>query len=262
MKNKTTKFLNEKNKDINSQKKSLLKDTPKISDDSLKIISFWIKESRKTKKMVTHSLDSKIIFKLANWLDRYPLNLKKQDYKEFKIYHIKRTIKIFRKLIDSEVIDIQKPFSIIDFLRGKMVYIKNKGPVFKEPEHYKLISDRKQLRQYLKYRGNPEYYKIANNRLKELYKILVLDEKRIRFTQKQEEQFSLASKRLVRYMIGNKKLNYLDSTNGANLDDFIRILISALRWHYKNKPIGVGHLCSNYTFTEILPKFINFNKPR
>lgn len=250
-------------RNIDFQKESLKKTQPKLSEDSLAIINFWIRESKKCKNMVTHSLDSKTIFKLGLWLDKYPLKVKNGSYKKYKVSHIKRSIKIFRKMINSGIIDLPKSFSIKDFLRGKSIYIKKEHRIiFKEPYYYKLIADRDRLRAYLRSRGNPEWYKIANKRLKDFYKQLVLDEKRIKFSKKQEEQFALASKRLIRYMIGNNKLDYLDYERGATLDDFIRVMISSLRWHYKKKSFGIGHLCSNYTFTEILPKYINFHKPR
>jgi hypothetical protein len=72
----------------------------------------------------------------------------------------------------------------------------------------------------------------------------------------------LAAKRLTRFFIGNRKLNYLDFKSGATIDDFIRALITSLKKHYKSYGFGIGHLCSNYTFNEILPKYINLNKPR
>jgi len=246
---------------ISAQKRSLENSLRKSSKEAEEIVDYWIRLSRKSKKMVTHSMDSKRILKMLFWIDRYRLNTTREHYQSFKVMKLKRSIKIFKKLLDANI--IEGKFSISDFLRGKAVYLKDERKiVYKDPYYFKIIHNRKKLKKYLARRGNPEWYRTATKRLQELYKLLVLDEKRVRFSPKQKDQFELAGRRLIRYMIGNNKLDYLNYKEGANLDDFIRVLISALRWHYRQKGFGIGHLCSNYTFTEILPKYINFHRPR
>lgn len=222
--------------------------------ESIETIKYWNKLVKINSYFTKHSFEGKGIKNLLTFLDKL-YDGKKKDYIPFKLMANKHCIKIYSRLILEGIIDppVKGKVNIINFFKGEYKSKIN---------YFKLISDRKKLEIFKKRRGNRKQYQIVKEKLMIAYKTFVLNEKRVRYSNIQKDQFHLAAKRLVRYMIGNKRLDYLDHKNGASIDDFIRVLITSLKKHYKNKGFGIGHLCSNYTFNEILPKYINLNKPK
>jgi hypothetical protein len=241
----------------NKKKKQVLKKSLTIGnhkEESFEIIKYWNRIAKINPYFTKHGFEGKGIKSILIFLDRI-FSIKKVDYLPFISGGIKHSLLIYSRLILDGIIDppMKGKVSIVSFFKGDFKTKIN---------YFKIIKDPEKLKSFKKKRGNSKQFLIVKKKLTEAYKEHVLGEKRVRFTKIQEDQLDLAAKRLTRFFIGNRKLNYLDFKSGATIDDFIRALITSLKKHYKNFGFGIGHLCSNYTFNEILPKYINLNKPR
>lgn len=249
-----------KNKRNLSAKKKILEKSlykEKHFKESIETVKYWNRFCKINPYFTRHGFNGVGIERMLTFFDRQ-YNVKRKFYREIKLKIFKRYIKTYSRLMLDGIIDPP--------LNGKKVGIRDffKGAYNSKINYFKIIKNEKKLEKFKRVRGNRRQYQIVEDKLKTAYKHYVLNNKRVRYTATQERQFKLASKRLVRYMIGERQLDFLDPKKGASIDDFIRILFTALRKYYKkfkDPTFGIGNLCSNYTFNEILPKYINFNKP-
>lgn len=89
------------------------------------------------------------------------------------------------------------------------------------------------------------------------YRRHVLADQGVAFGPRRELQFREASRQLVKFMKRGRLEKFLDK---VDYRDYVRCLLDALIDKYKKvTEIEVGHLCSDYTWNEVFPKFIAFN---
>ena len=224
-----------------------------VSNEAVELVKYW----NGMENTVTHSLHSKQVITAMKYLDRAYLH--KAENKPLVIKRIKNAIFLFNILVGDKVIEAGRfKFSLHEFLLG--------NPHRKPPttSYHKLLRNKKKLQHFLDLRGTITQYKNTEKRIKEIYAKSVLGlcphKLDFSFTKKQEEQFNMAARRLVRFMRDNTKLDFLDYQYGATVDDFVMTLISSLKEHYWKKfsqsKIEIGTLCSNYTYTVIFPQYI------
>ncbi len=92
---------------------------------------------------------------------------------------------------------------------------------------------------------------------KHRYRRHILADQGVSFSPRQESQFREASKRLREFMKKGRLEKFLDN---VSYGDYIRWLLEALIGKYKKvTEIEVGHLCSEYTWNDLFPKFIAYN---
>lgn len=128
----------------------------------------------------------------------------------------------------------------------------------KQPTYYQLITSGK-MEEHIKIDGTIKQRKYVASRIQWHYckHVLGADPNKHSISQKQGRDFAIAARKLLRYMYKNNKLDIIDYEEGAKLDDFIRTLIAAIRWNYRMKFFHIGCLCSEHTFTEVLPKYVH-----
>ena len=217
----------------------------KASPDTQKIINFWYSQKLTTKSRK----DTKTFKSAVTYLERRIKNYKTESGKQKFIKQAFDAISQYDKLLKEN--NLKKvPLSVF-FIPPNIRYCK-------VPNYFNLIIKNK-MEEYIKIEGTIKQRQFVAERLKWFYCKLVLgeDPNKHSFTQKQGRDFGIAARRLLKYMYKNKKLDFIDYEKGAKLDDFIRVLIKAIKWHYKRKVFYIAMLCSEYTFSEILPKFIH-----
>ena len=177
---------------------------------------------------------------------------------EKKVHSIKQAMYIYNDLLRTKTIQIRLPLSFF-FLGHKYTFEK----VYKQENvcFVTLMNNKKRLEKYLKkystFYDNDTQIDYTRKVLVQQYKKLVLgiDEKDlVRFTSKQSFQFDISTTKLLRFKNSNKTAHKMD------IEELVRTLITSVQKHFDDT-IHVGHLCSDYTYQQILPKYLHFNKP-
>lgn len=87
------------------------------------------------------------------------------------------------------------------------------------------------------------------------YRKHILADQGVSFGPRQESQFREASRQLVKFMKKGRLEKFIDGV--IDYKDYVRWLLDALIEKYRKvTEIEVGHLCSNYTWNDLFPKFI------
>ncbi len=130
---------------------------------------------------------------------------------------------------------------------------ERKGEIVEPPWFQKLILPGS----FAKYLRRQDPDPDVTEELKHRYRRHILADQGVSFSPRQESQFREASKRLREFMGKGRLEKFLDR---VDYRDYVRFLLEALIGKYKKvTEIEVGHLCSEYTWNDLFPKFIAYN---
>lgn len=215
----------------------------KASPDAVMIVKRWNKYNcgKQHKKF-----DTKLIKKTLYHL----------DHKVLPKYPLKRILKTMRDYaymldnpynfrISKKKIDIYSFFVISKFMRTNK---KKNGD--RLVSYFDRIIKSKDLQEFS---TRKDKYPNTTRRLKNFYRKHVLVEDNVDYTYKQEGQFIKGAAMLHSYMEKKRLEKFI---NNANINTYVRVLFQALSANWGND-LGVHNLCSKYTYSDTLPKFIS-----
>ncbi len=217
------------------------------SDEARSLVEDW----NELTTTPTHKKESKIVRRVLHMLDGKLL--KEHTPKE-----------IFRAMLDFSTMqkdagNYRVPTSkvnIDDFFIGNG-YLngvrERKGETVEPPWFQRLILPGS----FAKYLRREDPDPDVTEELKHRYRKHILVDQGVSFSPRQESQFREASKRLREFMGKGRLEKFLDK---VDYRDYVRFLLEALIGKYKKvTEIEVGHLCSEYTWNDLFPKFIAYN---
>ena len=219
----------------------------KTTSEVREIVDFWNTGIHTIHHLVSTRGVSDTVRLLESWMKR----------KRITVKQAKLAIRRFDLLFEKGVLKHKNRCSIYTFFAGNNYSGLSTG------SRYKEISSKTGYKKLKAEMKRQEKYELICKRLRIAYAVHVLGEDRsvkIKYSFMQERKFYKSAMRLYDFIKkkGRKRMQYIDN---LSLDDFIRILFSCLHWYYRERGFGIGHLCSDYTFNEILPKYITFQQP-
>lgn len=164
------------------------------------------------------------------------------------VKEVEFTMALYNRLIQKGVIPKQQVTNLHGFLLGNKY-----GNIV---AWYFVLQNKKNREELYK----TAKYKKLIKKLKISYCTHILNVFRMpKWTAHEEKQFEAAAWNLVRFIRKNQHSKFIVNMTD---DDFIRILLSALQWTFKNQRIVPGHLSSRYTFEKVLPQYLHTTRQR
>ena len=217
------------------------------SDEARSLVEDW----NELTTTPTHKKESKIVRRVLHLLDEKLL----KEHTPKEIYRAMLDFSTMQKdagnyRVPAGKVNIDDFFIGNGYLNGAR---ERRGETVEPPWFQRLVLPGS----FAKYLRREDPDPDVTEEFKHRYRRHILADQGVSFTPRQESQFREASKRLREFMKKGRLEKFLDN---VSYGDYIRWLLEALIGKYKKvTEIEVGHLCSEYTWNDLFPKFIAYN---